>query len=287
MEIVREASITIDEQINSDNFFKFVDYIYSPSPTYLYALQVIKKYPHLKMFCPGQPLDTKDGIIFVGMCTQVELCFALMPEHGSYVVIQRDNDRQYIEDYHRVRKRSVKHVYTIENTVNHPEMVTAIPFGVASIEGPNYTVEQVRNEVVGTISERKIFCRVNINPATPFRKEIVESLRDNPLATVLESQISPLDFMRQIKAHKFCISLGGMGNDTTRTWECLCLGTTPILWDTFAMRQFEDLPVAYYPGHGNMTLEWMDSVSESMSKKSLKRATMSYWRREILKMAHG
>jgi hypothetical protein len=285
--------IPIEEQINSDNFLKFCDYFYSPNSHYLYALQVLEKYPHLKMFCPGQPLDKKEGIIFVGMCTQVEMCFQLMPEDGNYVVIQRDNDRQYIEAYHRVRKPSVKHVYTIENTVNHPEKVTALPYGVASIEGPNYTVEQVRLEfMAGRLdlfpqTDRKIFCRININPATPFRKEIVESLRDNPLATVLESQISPLDFMRQIKAHKFCISLGGMGNDTTRTWECLCLGTIPILWDTFAMRQFDDMPVAFYPGHGNMTLEWMDSVSASVSKKSLRRATMSYWKEEILKMAHG
>lgn len=272
-------TIHIDEQINSDNFFKFVDYFYSPTPDYLYALQVLQKYPNLKMFCPGQPMDKKTGIIFVGMCTQVEECFDIMPEDGNYIVIHRDNDRQYIEAYHRVRKKSVKHVYTIENTVNHPEIVTAIPFGVASIDGLNYTVEKVRNETI-VPSDRQIFCRININPATPFRKEIVDSFRGNPLATVLEYQITPLDFMRQIKAHKFCISLGGMGNDTTRTWECLCLGTIPILWDTFAMRQFEDLPVAFYPGHGNITQEWMDSID--LSSKSIKRATMSYWREEIL-----
>ncbi len=218
-------TISIDQQINSDNFLAFCDYFYSPTPDYAYALQMLAKYPHLKIFTPWHPLDQKVGIIYVGMCTQVEKCFEIMPEDGNYIVIQRDNDRQYIEVYHRVRKPSVKHVYTIENTVNHPEMITAIPFGVASIEGPNHTVEQVRNEKVEP-SDRKIFCRININPHTPFRKEIVESLRDNPIATVFESQISPLDFMRQIKAHKFCISLGGMGNDTTRTWECLCLGTT-------------------------------------------------------------
>jgi hypothetical protein len=275
--------IPIEEQINSDKFFEFCDYFYSPTADYAYALQVLAKYPNMKMFSPWHPMEKKTAIIFVGMCTQVEKCFEIMPEEGNYIVIQRDNDRQYIEAYHRVRKPSVKHVYTIELTVSHPEMLTAIPFGVASIEGPNYTVEQVRNEEVA--AARQIFCRVNINPQTPFRKEIVDSLRENPMATVMESQISPLDFMRQIKAHKFCISLGGMGNDTTRTWECLCLGTTPILWDTFAMRQFEDMPVAYYPGHGKITQEWMDAVEYNNNfGKSLRRARMSYWRNLI--MAH-
>lgn len=271
--------IPIEEQINTDEFLKFVDYFYSPTPDYLYAQQMLSKYPHLKLFTPWHPLDQPNGIIYVGMCTQVEKCFEIMPTDGNYIVIQRDNDRQYIEAYHRVRKPSVKHVYTIECAVRHPEILTALPYGVASIEGPNYTVEQVRKEFIAQ-SDKQVFCRININPATPFRKEIVETLRDNPLATVLESQISPLDFMRQIKAHKYCISLGGMGNDTTRTWECLCLGTIPILWDTYAMRQFEDLPVAFYPGHGNITQQWLDSID--ITRKSLRRATMSYWRDLIL-----
>ncbi len=278
--------IPIEEQINSDSFFQFCDYFYSPTADYAYALQVLQKYPNMKMFSPWHPMENKTAIIFVGMCTQIEKCFEIMPEDGNYIIVHRDNDRQYIADYHKIRKPSVKHVYTIELTVNHPEILTALPFGVASIEGPNFTVEQVRLEfIAGRLdlfpqTDKKVFCRININPQTPFRKEIVEYLRNNPLATVLESQISPLDFMRQIQSHKFCISLGGMGNDTTRTWECLCLGTIPILWDTFAMHQFEDMPVAFYPGHGNITQEWMDSLD--FSKKSLNRATMSYWRNLLL-----
>lgn len=282
MEIVREG-IHIDEQINSDNFFKFVDYLYSPSPTYLYALQVLEKYPHMKMFCPGQPLDRKEGIIFVGMCTQVELCFDLMPEDGSYVVIQRDNERPFIESYYARKKKSVKHVYTIECQVNYPD-VTALPHGVASIEGPNLSVEQVREEFVPPAS-RPIFCRLNTNKITHARSAAVAALKDNPLVDVIEEQLEPIEFFRQIKAHKYTMSLQSGGKDTTRTWETLALGRVPIISNCIELAPFSDMPVLYYPGEAGINEDWVQKID--LSRKSLTRATMSYWRNEILKMAHG
>lgn len=278
-------TIPIEEQINSDNFFKFVDYFYSPREDYEHALQVLQKYPNMKMFSPNNPPDKKNGIIFVGMCCLVEQCLELMPEDGSYIVIQRDNERTFIEDYYRKKKASAKHIYTIECGVHHPD-VTALPHGVASIEGPNPRVEQVRIEkIAGTLDHMRtgakpIFCRLNTNKITHARTAAIESLRNNQLVDVVTEQLDQIEFYRQIASHKYCLSLQSGGKDTTRTWEALCLGTIPIISDCPELRHFEDMPIVFYPGDRNITQEWMDSLD--LTGRSNKRATMSYWKNEMI-----
>jgi hypothetical protein len=84
-----------------------------------------------------------------------------------------------------------------------------------------------------------------------------------------------------MKAHKFCLSLQSGGKDTTRTWECLCLGVIPIISDCVELRWFEDMPVAYYP-EGGITQAWLDITLNDIKYKSNKRAHMSYWRDLIL-----
>ncbi len=276
-------TIGIEDQINSDGFFKFCDYFYSPNNYYPYALEVLKKYPNMKMFSPENPMDKKTAIIFVGMCCQVEECFKIMPDDGNYIVIQRDNERPFIESYYAVKRPSVKRVYTIECQVNYPDVI-ALPHGVASIEGPNYSLESVRELNIGESELPSIFCRLNTNPITHARTAAINSLRGNPLVTMYEHQLSPVDFFMHVKAHKFAMALQSGGKDTTRIWEALCLGTIPIISDCMELRYFEDMPVAYYPSSG-ITKEWIDSFDENWRKtKSLNRATMSYWRNDIMNL---
>ena len=268
--------LDIPEQINSDNFFKFCDYIYTPRENYDYVLQVMQKYPHLKMFSPNNPLK-QPGIIYSGMCVLIEECFQIMPNEGSYILIQRDNERAFNQEQYKQRKPSVKHIYSIECQVLAND-VTALPFGTASIGGDSAALWQVQNEDIPKV-RKPVFCRMNTNKNTKARSRAVNDLLHSPLADVVTEQLNSEDFFRQIKAHKFNMSLQSGGKDTTRTWETLFLGTIPIISDCVELRHFEDMPVAYYPVE--VTERWLDSVD--VSGKSLKRARMSYWRDEILK----
>lgn len=274
-------TIGIDDQINSDAFFKFCDYFYSPNNYYPYALEVLQKYPNMKLFSPENPMQNKSAIIFVGMCCQVEECFKIMPDEGNYIVIQRDNERPFIESYYAMKRPSVKRVYTIECQVVKSDVI-ALPHGVASIEGPNYNLEQVRNE--SFVVDKSIFCRLNTNPNTHVRTAVVSALRNNPLVSVVEHQLDQIEFYRHVKAHRFTMALQSGGKDTTRVWEALCLGTIPIISRCIEMSYFEDMPVAYYPEAG-ITQQWIDSFDENWrNTKSLKRATMSYWRNDIMNL---
>lgn len=270
------ALLGIDEQINSDNFLKFCDYIYTPRDDYDYVLQLMQRFPHLRMFSPNHPLQ-ENGIIYVGMCVLIEECLTLMPSAGSYILIHRDNERPFTEQYYSMKKESVKHIYTIECQVVKYD-VTALPFGTASIGGDSISLEEIRSEEIEKVSV-PVFCRLNTNQFTHQRSQVVNSYSNNPLVDVVQHQLGSHDFFRQIKSHRFNLSLQSGGKDTTRTWETLFLGTIPIITDCIELRHFEDMPVAYYPQSG-ITKEWLDSID--VSGKSLCRCKMSYWRSEIL-----
>lgn len=276
---VELSQLGIPQQINSDNFFKFADYIWTPRADYDYVLQVMQKYPHLKMFSPDHPMGTRRGIIYVGMCVLIEDCLRAMPADGSYIIINRDNERPFTEAYYKLKLESVKHIYTIECQVKYPD-VTALPFGTASIGGNSEALEQVRNEHIKKSRDHEVFCRLNTNPFTHQRTRVVNEVQKNPLVKVELNQLGSEDFFREIKAHKFNLSLQSGGKDTTRTWETLFLGTIPIISDCIELRHFEDMPVVYYH-EGGITKEWLNS--QDISGKSLLRATMGYWRNEILK----
>lgn len=274
------GALGLSEQIHTDNFLKFCDYIYSPRENYDYVLQCMQKHTHLKMFSPNNPLK-EDGIIFVGMCVLIEECFQLMPTSGNYVIIHRDNERAFTEAFYKLAKPSVKHIYTIECAVKYPN-VTAMPFGTASIGGDSESLVQVQNEPIekGSVP---VFCRLNTNKFTKVRTEAVRAANDNPLITVFENQLDSVSFFRMIKGHRFNLSLQSGGKDTTRTWETIFLGTIPIISDCIELRHFEDMPVAYYP-EGGITQEWINSVD--MTGKSLERCSMTYWREQIIAMKY-
>lgn len=266
----------IDTQINSDAFFPFCDYFYTPRDDYDYARITVEKYPNMKLFSPTSPIG-EAGIIFVGMAVLVEEMFAILPQEGRYVVVIRDTERPFTKAYYEMMPKSVAKVFTIECHVDAPNVV-AMPFGIASINGPNHLLEKIRLEPIKKRTDKRVFCRMNTNSSTYERNQAHVTLWNNPLVTMIEEQIDQEEFYRQIKAHEFCLSLQGGGKDTTRTWESIYLGTIPIVSDCKELRFFEDMPLAYYPGA--ITSEWLDSID--VSKKSTKRTKMSYWKNQIL-----
>lgn len=265
------------EQINSPSFFPFVDYLWSPREDYDYALSVIEQFPNIKLFTPNSPPET-DGVIFMGMNTLQEDALASIPTSGRYIVISRDNDRPFTEDYYKLKKSSIQHIYTVNCSIKKPD-VTAIPVGHATISGFSDILEGVMKSPVG-MATHEVFCRLNLNASTDARSKAINDLRENSHVYTITEQLSPIEFFIHVKRHSFNMALESGGKDTLRTWESLYLGTVPIVSDCIEMRHFEDMSIAFYPGY--ITVEWLKETYDQMLTKNNRRSTMSYWREEII-----
>lgn len=271
-----------NDQIHSPAFQKLCDFIWSPDLNCPYVNSVIKDHnPGLKIFNKDIPLTESKGVIFIGMCQLIEDCFEAMPKEGKYIIIHRTNDRSFTQAMYKKKPASVKHVYTVDCAVTEPD-VTAIPFGLASIDGEDNIIKGIVAEAVRS-AETKIFCRYNVNNSG-YTKERIASipiLESKPFVKVITKQIPATEFYRQIKSHKFTMSLQGQGKDCSRTYAAMILGSIPIVTECTEMRHFQDMPLVYCPPDltNDITLEWLNA--QDVSGKSTDRIRMSYWENEV------
>lgn len=266
------------DQIHSPNFHELSDFIWSANEGDVYVKDVAER-NRLTIFNPGNQIS-KRGIIYVGMAQLIEHCYANIPKDGSYIVIHRDNDRSYMPWMHQLKPESVKHVYTMNCAVKSDD-VTAIPIGINTINGENNTIKLINGV---ERAHTKLFCRFNTNPETKERSSAIESLRGKDFAKVVTEQMDTIAFYEQIKAHRFTLSLQGLGKDCLRTWEAIELGSVPIVTDCIENRFFEDMPIMYYPNE--IDESWIQTTEALITSAwivtvSLTRTKMNYWAEEI------
>lgn len=270
-----------DDQIHSPAFQKLCDFIWSPDFNCPYVNSVIKDHnPSLKIFNKDIPPGSK-GIIFIGMCQLIEDCFDAIPKEGKYIIIHRTSDRSFTEEMYKKKPPSVKHIYSVDCAVKSSDC-TAIPFGLASIMGEDEVIKIIAKEDIRHGSTQ-IFCRYNVNDSgyTGERIASIPILQRKPFVKVVTKQIPATDFYREIKAHRFTMSLQGCGKDCARTYSAMILGSIPIVTDCTELRHFEDMPLVYCPADitNELTQAWMDA--QDVSGKSTERIRMSYWENEI------
>lgn len=228
------------------------------------------------------------GVIFVGMCHLLESVFQSMPRTGNYIIVHRTNDRPFTKEMYAVKPPSVKHIYTVDSQVVALD-VSAIPFGNASINGEDTIVKMVAREKIEP-AKTKLFVRFNVNNdgSTGHRVHALNMIPRNTFAKVITEQIPGDEFYRQVKAHKFTLSLAGCGADASRQWSSIQLGSIPIVTDCVEMRHFEGLPLVFCPKDMNLlTEDWLDAQYLEMKRlcengeRSTEKMRMSFWSQHI------
>lgn len=266
----------VDDQIHGTALVKISDYIWSRE-NYHYAIQCLT-YKEGLQIC-NRDKQPEQGIIYVGINQIIENVFEGLTSPGPFIIIHHSNDRSFKEAMYAKKPNSVKSIYTINCEVNRPD-VFAIPIGFATINGEDNIIKEIEREEKREVST-KLFVRYNHNNAgyTEERKASLPKLKAKPFAKVIERQIPVDEFLREIKAHRFTMSLRGHGADACRTWCAMALGSIPIVSSCTEMAHFTDMPLVICPPLDQLTEEFLDSVD--VSGKSTERMRMSYWTKII------
>lgn len=274
-----------EDQIHAPAWQKLCDYIWAEKEPRGYEESVLANVnPNLKMI-NGKDFNTNgSGVIFAGMCHLLEQVLNSMPARGNYIIVHRTNDRPFTQLMADCIPKSVKHIYTVDCRVTHPK-VTAIPFGVASINGEDETLKQIAEIKYSEMAKTRIFACYNINPSTFHRNESIPFVSSSPLVEYIPPYIGADEFHYKCKYHEFTMALAGCGADASRQWSSMILGSIPIVTDCPEMRHFEDMPLVYCPKDFNeITDEWLDLQKESVKGKTKERLRMSYWAKHLQSM---
>jgi hypothetical protein len=256
-----------DDQVNSDRWLLISDYVWTyPNDGYTSKFDV----PILTNFnCLA--IKTEAVIFIFGSSEQTKDCFRHLPKNGKYIIITRD-DAGVNHKLFESRPKSIKHWFAVNCSVIHPD-ITAIPLGLATINGFSEGVRVACKRSEKTLTGKRVFARFNVNSYE--RIKALANL-DSNLTTVCNEQMNADDFYTQIKSHQFCLSPAGNGIDCLRTYEAMLLGSIPIVTDSIEMWHFRDMPIAF-SGSYIYDHRWLDDQLAISKYKSTERLYMSYW----------
>lgn len=88
-------------------------------------------------------------------------------------------------------------------------------------------------------------------------------------------------YLNYISKSKFVISPPGNGIDCHRIWECMFLGTTPIVLYNECFSQFNHLPILFVDSWEEVTTESLRNKVDNYSFDNIKELTLDYWREKI------
>jgi len=86
----------------------------------------------------------------------------------------------------------------------------------------------------------RIMCAFSIHTNPGVRVAAANALLNNHLASQYQA-LQPRDYVSTVRLHQFIACPPGNGLDTHRVWESLYLGTIPIVYQSQAMRDFQEL----------------------------------------------
>lgn len=132
--------------------------------------------------------------------------------------------------------------------------VTPIPIGIANEIWPHGS-KQILLDAMDLALERELkiylnYKLTNFGPRLEIAKhflgrEFVKEAGGKPFA----------EYLRDLRGCEFCFSPPGNGIDCHRTWECLYLGTLPVVSDGPWLAGFEDLPMIVVDDWSRLTWE--------------------------------
>jgi hypothetical protein len=172
--------------------------------------------------------------------------------------------------------------------VNHKK-IESIPIG---LENSKWFIEEKKVYNIKKISnldlnfKNLLYINFNINTNLKQRIEPINIFADKSWATIKlgKNGDSFIDYITDIKSHKFVLCPEGNGTDTHRTWETLYLGSIPIEKRNINNSFYTDLPICFVDSWSDITEDFLNSEFERIknSKWNLEKLKFSYWREKIM-----
>lgn len=170
----------------------------------------------------------------------------------------------------------IEHWYTTNLDVPHPRM-ELLPFGL-NTDGHGSSL--IKN-LMGRPKSRLLY--LNFQDNSLERIQLKGYYRGRDWLTMRDRADAPVgDYLAEVADHKFVLCPAGNGLDCYRLWECVYLGSYPVLLKShFSMALLEaGLPVVVVDNLMGLTPEFLTQVEEALRGLPYKYdfASLSHWR---------
>jgi hypothetical protein len=202
---------------------------------------------------------------------------------GRYVLITHNGDEginashlQILEDPNLIR-------WFGQNVEIEHEKLESIPIGLAN--GEMERNEKLYVDIIAreTNKDSMLYFNCTIWNHVGERAKCLEALKRFGLEN--SERVSIDVYLENIKRSYFAVSPDGNGVDTHKLWECLYLGTVPIVTRSINSKFYEDLPILFIDSWEDFNLNdlTVDLYNEIMKKANPEKLDFNYYREKILK----
>ncbi len=165
---------------------------------------------------------------------------------------------------------------------DHPKM-HVIPMGTANFNWPNGNGDTIKKVIAKNCSKEHLThmgftIQTNYNERwNVFRQFSQAPFCYRTIKKVYEG------YLTDVASSKFEISPLGFALDTYRLWECLYVGTIPIVRTSSLDALYEGLPVLIIKDWKTVTQAFLEEKYLEFSKKTfnMEKTTMEYWIRQM------
>lgn len=160
--------------------------------------------------------------------------------------------------------------------ISHPKLIP-IPIGIANKRYKHGNVELLEKIKSKKLEKaRLLYINFNIRTNPAKRKPIMKIFQDKGYE--IRTKLSQREYLEDVASSKFCISPPGNGVDCHRVWECLYLGTIPIVERHDAFKDF-DVPIIQVDDWNDITEEYLRDIYTPFDE--IEELSQSYWHDKI------
>ncbi len=264
--------------IQGEKFQDIADYRYAPPERYK------------DDYCGlGNDLDfskLKDGDIIYTHTFYAKQLFEILDLIGKKVFIITHNADEPAD---WVPPDCVQHWWSQNVNIDHPK-VESLPIGLENNRWWKGLQKRAKMEEMlkGILPHSKlIYMNHNIKNNRAQRQRPYELFGDAPWMTVHHGKngLRFDEYLYNVSDHKFMICPEGSGIDCHRFWECLYLGTIPVVKKCINSWFYNDMPVLYVNEWEEISEELLNDMWPTFKdgEWNKEKLTFTWWKNKILK----
>ncbi len=267
----------------SDNFvirwaFQTIcDFVYDPRHTPWPTPTKDGKKPTFnpKDVCPGDMIFVRDAFwFFKTEGSRITVPYFILTA-GEFLDTFTDKHFKYLEN-----NPLIIGWFTVHPPARFHERVFPIPLGVIQFHDLYTKRSEVHKKFLTyrrTKKEKLLYMNCT-DWKNPERKKIREIFLKKPFCH--HSGQCPFEkYLRETAQHKFSIAPPGLGPDLYRIYECLLVGTIPIVKSSYMDPFYDGLPVLLIDDWNDITEEFLEKKYQEIHSKKYnpEKLYMEYW----------
>jgi hypothetical protein len=268
--------------IQGEKFWQIADFIYTPKE--------VRKDDYYRLRNTFDVKKLYDGCVIYTHTTYVRELFTILKHLSVIVTVITHNSDANIDVSYDIPENVIKWYTQNVDTLN--PTVESIPIGLEN----NRWFPKIRkkekmlalmNSSENPTLKNLLYVNHNIN-TNPDKRSIVYELLKGKDGVTIEEGKNGIDFDRyliNIFTHRFVACPEGNGIDTHRVWECLYLGTIPIVVRNYNTQFYQDLPICFIDNWEEITKEFLKNEWNRIWNEpwNLEKLTFAYWENKIQK----